>query len=143
MKNKNRKNFDGLLAAWLAKLGHRRTQQTVLSETFRVVRMGNRNSNVSDRRKPHLKNRRSMSYASSPACSLSGLSKKKDWSQRRCSTKAHIQDLLKENDFDNGDAYYRAVLQNLFFATLNTEIDERQFSKGNNSDHRNPLSVSL
>ncbi len=42
--------------------------------------------------------------------------------------KAQIQDLLKENDFDNGNSYYRAVLQNLFFATLNTEIDKRKFS---------------
>ena len=43
--------------------------------------------------------------------------------------KAQIQDLLKEDDFDNGDSYYRAVLQNLFFATLNTEINKRAFSK--------------
>ena len=42
--------------------------------------------------------------------------------------KTQIQDLLKEDDFDNGDAYYRAVLQNLFFATLNTETDKRKFS---------------
>ena len=41
------------------------------------------------------------------------------------------------------DDYYRAVLQNLFFATLNTEItgkenyQKRGFSKKNNSDHRN------
>ena len=40
-----------------------------------------------------------------------------------------IRDLLTEDDFDNGDSYYRAVLQNLFFATLNTEIDKRKFSK--------------
>ena len=51
--------------------------------------------------------------------------------------KAQVQDLLTEDDFDNGDSYYRAVLQNLFFATLNTEIDKREFSRGNNSDHRN------
>ena len=31
------KNFDGLLAAWLAKLDTRRTQQTVLSKLVRVV----------------------------------------------------------------------------------------------------------
>ena len=43
--------------------------------------------------------------------------------------KAQIQDLLKEDDFENGDSYYRAVLQNLFFATLNTEINKRAFSK--------------
>ncbi len=50
--------------------------------------------------------------------------------------KAQIQDLLTEDDFDNGDSYYRAVLQNLFFATLNTEIDKREFSKGGNPNHR-------
>ncbi|RKU05778.1 type II restriction endonuclease [Candidatus Poribacteria bacterium] len=43
--------------------------------------------------------------------------------------KEKIQDLLTEDDFDNGDSYYRAALQNLFFATLNTEIDKRAFSK--------------
>ena len=32
--------------------------------------------------------------------------------------------------------YYRAVLQNLFFATLNTEIDKRAFSKKAHSTHR-------
>jgi len=52
--------------------------------------------------------------------------------------KAQIRNLLVEDDFDNGDSYYRAVLQNLFFATLNTERGERRFSKNNNSDHRNP-----
>ena len=43
--------------------------------------------------------------------------------------KSKIQDLLNEGDFNKGDSYYRAVLQNLFFATLNTEIDKRAFSK--------------
>ncbi len=32
--------------------------------------------------------------------------------------------------------YYQAVLQNLFFATLNTPISERIFSRRNNPDHR-------
>ncbi len=32
--------------------------------------------------------------------------------------------------------YYRAVLQNLFFATLNTEIEKRAFSEENNATHR-------
>ena len=50
--------------------------------------------------------------------------------------KAQIQDLLKEDDFDNGDSYYRAVLQNLFFATLNTEIDKRKFSTVGYSTNR-------
>ena len=44
---------------------------------------------------------------------------------------------MKDYDRDTGDSYYRAVLQNLFFATLNTEIEKRQFSKGGNPGHRN------
>ena len=48
-----------------------------------------------------------------------------------------IARLLKNYDRDAGDSYYRAVLQNLFFATLNTEIDRRGFSQGSNATHRN------
>ena len=48
-----------------------------------------------------------------------------------------ISQLLKDYDADEGDSYYRAVLQNLFFATLNTEISERRFSHQSNDDHRN------
>ncbi len=47
-----------------------------------------------------------------------------------------VQQLLKDYDSHSGDSYYRAVLQNLFFATLNTEIDRRGFSAGDNSTHR-------
>ena len=37
-------------------------------------------------------------------------------------TEPKVKGLLRDYDSDNGDSYYRAVLQNLFFATLNTEI---------------------
>ena len=49
---------------------------------------------------------------------------------------ARIAKLLKDYDQDAGDSYYRTVLQNLFFATLNTEIDKRGFSKKKNVTHR-------
>ena len=47
-----------------------------------------------------------------------------------------VTGLLKDYDREQGDSYYRAVLQNLFFATLNTEIRRRGFSSGNNNTHR-------
>lgn len=50
--------------------------------------------------------------------------------------KGEIQNLLTEGEFDSDDSYYRVVLQNLFFATLNTEIDKREFSKQNYSGNR-------
>ena len=49
-----------------------------------------------------------------------------------------VSQLLKDYDRDDGDSYYRAVMQNLFFATLNTEIDQRCFSAMTSDDHRNP-----
>ena len=48
-----------------------------------------------------------------------------------------VDQLLKSYDRETGDTYYRTVLQNLFFATLNTEIAQRRFSRKNNADHRN------
>ena len=46
--------------------------------------------------------------------------------------------LLQDYDRADGDSYYRAVLQNLFFATLNTEIGERAFQQTNlATTHRN------
>ncbi len=45
--------------------------------------------------------------------------------------------LLHDYDPAGGDSYYRAVLQNLFFATLNTEIEKRGFSQQTNITHRN------
>ena len=47
-----------------------------------------------------------------------------------------VAGLLKDYDREQGDSYYRVVLQNLFFATLNTEIRRRGFSSEDNSTHR-------
>ena len=47
-----------------------------------------------------------------------------------------VRGLLAGYDRESGDSYYRAVLQNLFFATLNTDVDRRGFSAGSNTTHR-------
>ena len=49
-----------------------------------------------------------------------------------------VRRLLKDYDPDDGDSWYRAVLQNLFFATLNTELDRRRFSSRSRRTHRVP-----
>ena len=46
-----------------------------------------------------------------------------------------IKPLLQNTD-PSDDSYYRVVLQNLFFGTLNTPIKERRFSDKNNKSHR-------
>ena len=50
-------------------------------------------------------------------------------------TEAFAATALKHHAPD-ATGYYRAVLQNLFFATLNTEIDKRAFSKVGQQTHR-------
>ena len=50
---------------------------------------------------------------------------------------SEVARLLKDYNREIGDSYYRAVLQNLFFATLNTEIEKRDFSTEKNATHRN------
>ena len=44
--------------------------------------------------------------------------------------------LLRGYDRESSDSYYRAVLQNLFFATLNTERHMRGFTSGRQTTHR-------
>ena len=46
-----------------------------------------------------------------------------------------VRGLLKDYAPATGDSYYRAVLQNLFFATLNTEMNRRGFSPGGGNAH--------
>ncbi len=52
--------------------------------------------------------------------------------------------ILKKFDAENGDDYYRAILQNLFFATLNTEISDREFAvEGNRKENEQHFGVKI
>ncbi|MDY0149447.1 MAG: Eco57I restriction-modification methylase domain-containing protein [Kiritimatiellia bacterium] len=48
-----------------------------------------------------------------------------------------LKHILKKFSTTSGDTYYRAILQNLFFATLNSEIPERGFATqtGDRTEH--------
>lgn len=50
-----------------------------------------------------------------------------------------IKELLKGYNRSTGDSYYRAVLQNLFFATLNKKVGTREFNKPHSRDHSSDL----
>ena len=65
--------------------------------------------------------------------------KEKELVPERLFSDSFAQAILKNHQPNNSN-YYRAVLQNLFFATLNTEIEDRAFntqSQQNDSDPRN------
>ena len=133
--NNKPKNFDGLLAAWLAKLDTEALNKQFYRKLFAWFEWA-----VAEAKFPTDKNR-TLKPEEHVIRLITRLLfiwfiKEKGLVADALFNKPQIQDLLTEDDFDNGDAYYRAVLQNLFFATLNTEIDKRRFSTGSNKTHR-------
>ena len=124
---KKPKNFDGLLATWLAKLDTEELNKQFYRKLFAWFEWA-----VKEATFPTDENR-----VIKPAEHVIRLItrllfiwfiKEKGLIAAELFNRTQIQDLLTEDDFNNGDSYYRAVLQNLFFATLNTEIDKRKFS---------------
>ena len=125
--NKKPKNFDGLLAAWLAKLDTEELNKQFYRNLFAWFEWA-----VTEAKFPTDENR-TLKPEEHVIRLITRLLfiwfiKEKGLIAETLFNKAQIQDLLTEDDFDSGDSYYRAVLQNLFFATLNTEIDKRKFS---------------
>ncbi|MYB00547.1 hypothetical protein F4X90_12850, partial [Candidatus Poribacteria bacterium] len=121
------KNFDGLLSAWLAKLDTEELNKQFYRKLFAWYEWAIETATF-----PTDENR-TLEPAEHVIRLITRLLfiwfiKENGLVADTLFNKAHIQDLLAEGDFDSGDAYYRTVLQNLFFATLNTEIDKRKFS---------------
>ena len=129
-------NFDGLLAAWLNALDTEELNRRFYRDLFQWFE-------------------RAVKTAKFPASEAGTLSpeehvirlitrlmfvwfiKEKGLAADELFTENQVAGLLKDYDRDSGDSYYRAVLQNLFFATLNTEIGDRRFSRKTRDDHRN------
>ena len=134
---KKPKNFDGLLAAWLAKLDTEELNKQFYRKLFAWYEWAVKEATFPTDENRVIKPEEHVIRLITRLLFIWFI-KEKGLVADALFKKVQIQDFLKEDVFDSGDSYYRAVLQNLFFATLNTEIDERRFSKGNNSDHRNP-----
>ena len=130
-------NFDGLLAAWLAKLDtqelNRRFYRDLYNWFERAIEEATFPKNQTQTISPEEHVIRLITRLL-----FVWFIKEKKLIAEDLFIKNKVRDLLKNYDHETGDSYYRAVLQNLFFATLNTEIDKRRFSKQNHADHRNP-----
>ena len=122
------KNFDGLLAAWLAKLDTEELNKQFYRKLFAWYEWAIEIATFPTDENRTLKPEEHVIRLITRLLFIWFI-KEKGLVTNELFNKAQIQDLLKEDDFDNGDSYYRAVLQNLFFATLNTEINKRAFSK--------------
>ena len=121
------KNFDGLLAAWLAKLDTEELNKQFYKKLFAWYEWAVATATFPTDENRVIKPEEHVIRLITRLLFIWFI-KEKGLVADALFNKSQIQDLLAEDDFDNGDSYYRAVLQNLFFATLNTEIDKRKFS---------------
>ena len=134
--HKEQENFDGLLAAWLARLNTEELNKRFYRELFDWFEWA-----VAEGKFPTDKNR-SLDPEEHVIRLITRLLfvwfiKEKGLVSDELFNETQVSPLLKNYDRDTGDSYYRVVLQNLFFATLNTETEKREFSQGGNSVHRN------
>ena len=128
-------NFDGLLAAWLDALDTEELNRRFYGDLFNWFQRA-----VAAAKFP-TNERVTLSYEEHVIRLITRLLfvwfiKEKGLVDDDLFVENRVGQLLKGYDAGTGDAYYRTVLQNLFFATLNTEIDRRGFSSGNDSTHR-------
>ena len=130
-----RHNFDGLLTAWLDALDTQELNKTFYGELFRWFNLAVKTASFP-------KNQRVTLSAEEHVIRLITrllfvwFIKEKGLIANDLFIEERVGPLLKNYDRAKGDSYYRAVLQNLFFATLNTNIGRREFSKRNNATHR-------
>ena len=135
-EKKKQKNFDGLLAAWIAKLDTEELNKQFYRKLFTWYEWAVETATFPTDENRVIKPEEHVIRLITRLLFIWFI-KEKGLIADELFNKTQILNLLKEDDFDSGDSYYRAVLQNLFFATLNTEIEKRTFSKESPNEHRN------
>ena len=133
--NNKPKNFAGLLAAWLAKLDTEKLNKQFYRKLFAWFEWAIDVAKFPTDEKRRLKPEEHVIRLITRLLFIWFL-KEKGLIAETLFSETQVRDLLTEDNFENGDAYYRVALQNLFFATLNTEIDKRGFSTKTNKTHR-------
>ena len=133
--NNQPENFDGLLAAWLARLDTEELDKKFYEKLFAWYKWAVKEATFPKDKNRTLKPEEHVIRLITRLLFVWFI-KEKELVAKELFNEAQISPLLKEYDHDCGDSYYRTVLQNLFFATLNTEIGKRGFSTRTNAKHR-------
>ena len=136
-QHKRVQNFDGLLAAWLYTLDTQELNKRFYRELFRWF------ERAVDESKFPTKQAKVIPAEEHVVRLITRLMfvwfiKEKRLIADQLFNESQIEVMLRNYDRETGDSYYRAVLQNLFFGTLNTEIKDRRFSTKTRDDHREP-----
>ena len=133
--NDRQENFDGLLAAWLARLDTEELDKKFYGKLFAWYKWAVKKATFPTNEKRTLKSEKHIIRLITRILFVWFI-KEKGLVAEELFNEKKIRALLKECDWTTGDSYYRTVLQNLFFATLNTEIEKRGFSPRTNAKHR-------
>ena len=121
------RNFDGLLAAWLAALDTEELNRRFYGELFSWFSRALKEARFPIDQAKILSSEEHVIRLITRLLFI-WFMKEKGLIADELFVEARIAALLRDYDPTSGDSYYRAVLQNLFFATLNTEMDRRGFS---------------
>ena len=130
-------NFDGLLAAWLAKLDTQELNRRFYRDLYNWFERAIEEATFPKNQAQTISSEEHVIRLITRLLFVWFIKEKKLIADDLF-IEHKVSDLLKNYDHETDDSYYRAILQNLFFATLNTEIEKRRFSKQNRADHRNP-----
>ena len=132
-RNGKEKNFAGLLAAWLDELNTDALNKRFYGELLSWFERANQKI----RFPANLQNKREdWTIRLITRLLFVWFVKEKNLVAEELFYKSQICPLLKNGANPTNDSYYRVVLQNLFFATLNTPIKDRKFSEGGRDAHR-------
>ena len=133
--HKKQENFDGLLEAWLARLDTEELNRQFYLKLYDWFEWAIAEGKFPRGEKCTLKPEEHVIRLITRMLFVWFI-KEKGLVADELFNEAQVSPLLKDYDRATGDSYYRAVLQNLFFATLNTKIKKRGFSEGGNPSHR-------
>ena len=130
-------NFDGLLAAWLDALDTEELNRQFYRDLFAWFSRATQEATFPTKEAKTLPPEEHIIRLITRLLFVWFI-KEKGLIAEELFVEANVKPLLHGYDRAEGDSYYRAILQNLFFATLNTEIHRRGFSKASNTTHRDP-----
>ena len=121
-------NFDSLLETWLALLNTDQLNKNFYKELFEWYEWAVSESKFPSQGRIVLSNKENIIRLITRLLFIWFI-KEKGLVKTALFEKEKINKLLKDFDPNSGDSYYRVILQNLFFATLNTEISKRGFKE--------------
>ncbi len=129
--NDKQKNFDGLLKSWLSALDVEELNKRFYCDLFEWFLHAVNHSKLP---KSNIKSLKPEEHTLRLITRLLFIwfIKQKGLVADDLFNENRIRTLLKNYDSKDGDSYYRVILQNLFFATLNTKISDRNFNDSPN-----------